>query len=80
VTEVWEEQRPHLPQAKHDRALLLGTADPPWQELVDFHLNRLGCRFCRANWTICRKRLRRLGGGAGQDPALDDRVLSEVVP
>jgi hypothetical protein len=28
---------------------VLGTLDPDWRAYVDFHLNTLGCHFCRAN-------------------------------
>ena len=49
VTEVWEEQRLTCPKRSTIGRHLLGTLEPPWQELVDFHVNRLGCRFCRAN-------------------------------
>ena len=28
---------------------LLGTLDEPWQKYIDFHLNVLGCAFCKAN-------------------------------
>jgi len=56
VTEVWEEQRLTCPKRSTIGRYLLGTLDPPWQELVDFHLNRLGCRFCRANLDDLQKK------------------------
>jgi hypothetical protein len=28
---------------------MLGTLEPDWHKYVEFHLNVLGCRFCRAN-------------------------------
>jgi hypothetical protein len=28
---------------------VLGTLDGKWHQYVDFHVNTLGCRFCRAN-------------------------------
>jgi hypothetical protein len=30
-------------------AFLLGTLDKDWHDYVDFHLNTLGCHYCRAN-------------------------------
>jgi hypothetical protein len=34
---------------------LLGTLERPWQSYVDFHLNQLGCQFCRANLEDLKK-------------------------
>jgi hypothetical protein len=28
---------------------LLGTLDDQWQQYVSFHIEKLGCRLCRAN-------------------------------
>jgi hypothetical protein len=28
---------------------LLGTLEENWTDYIDFHVNKLGCRFCRAN-------------------------------
>nr|HPZ98903.1 RNA polymerase subunit sigma [Phycisphaerae bacterium] len=30
-------------------AWMLGTLEPAWTDYVRFHVERLGCRFCRAN-------------------------------
>jgi RNA polymerase sigma factor (sigma-70 family) len=56
VTEVWEEQRLTCPKRSTIGRYVLGTLEPPWQDLVDFHLNRLGCRFCRANLDDLQKK------------------------
>ena len=49
LTEVWEEQRLTCPKRSTIGRHLLGTLDEPWRQYVAFHLDRLGCRFCRAN-------------------------------
>jgi RNA polymerase sigma factor (sigma-70 family) len=49
LTEVWERQRLTCPKRSTIGRYLLGTLDEPWQGYVGFHLDRLGCRFCRAN-------------------------------
>jgi RNA polymerase sigma factor (sigma-70 family) len=49
LTEVWEEQRFTCPKRSTIGRFLLGTLEEPWHGYVDFHVNRLGCKFCRAN-------------------------------
>ena len=49
LTQIWEEQRPSCPKRSTIGAYLLGTLDKPWHDYIDFHLQQLGCRFCRAN-------------------------------
>jgi hypothetical protein len=49
LTEVWEEQRFTCPKRSTIGRFLLGTLEGAWGEYVDFHLNKLGCRFCQAN-------------------------------
>lgn len=49
LTEVWEEQRLTCPKRSTIGRHLLGTLDEPWRQYVGSHLERLGCRFCRAN-------------------------------
>jgi RNA polymerase sigma factor (sigma-70 family) len=49
LTEIWEYHRPSCPKRSTIGAYLLRTLDNDWQKYVDFHLNILGCRFCRAN-------------------------------
>ena len=73
VTEVWEEQRLTCPKRSTIGRYLLGTLEPRWQELVDFHLNRLGCRFCRANLDDLQKKTR-------EDSAVvRDRILHSTI-
>lgn len=49
LTEVWEEQRFTCPKRSTIGRHLLGTLEDPWRQYVAFHLETLGCRFCRAN-------------------------------
>ena len=49
LTDLWEEYRFSCPKRNTIGAYLLGTLEPEWHRYVDFHLNVLGCRFCRAN-------------------------------
>ncbi|MCF7955259.1 MAG: sigma-70 family RNA polymerase sigma factor [Phycisphaerae bacterium] len=49
LTQVWDSARPSCPKRSTIGAYLLETLEKPWAEYVDFHLNKLGCHFCRAN-------------------------------
>jgi RNA polymerase sigma factor (sigma-70 family) len=49
LTEVWEEQRFTCPKRSTIGRFMLGTLEEPWAEYVEFHVNKLGCRFCHAN-------------------------------
>lgn len=49
ITEVWESQRPTCPKRSTIGRLMLGTLEGAWKQYVDFHVNKLGCKFCRAN-------------------------------
>lgn len=48
--ELWQEHRPSCLKRSTIGSYLLGTLDPDWHAYVEFHLERLGCRFCRANF------------------------------
>ncbi|OHB66039.1 MAG: hypothetical protein A2Y76_11140 [Planctomycetes bacterium RBG_13_60_9] len=49
LTDLWEYYRFSCPKRNTIGAYMLGTLEPDWHQYVDFHLNILGCRFCRAN-------------------------------
>ena len=49
LTEIWEDLRLSCPKRTTIGRFVLGTLAPPWQDYIDFHLNKLGCRFCRGN-------------------------------
>ncbi|MGD2094206.1 MAG: sigma-70 family RNA polymerase sigma factor [Phycisphaerales bacterium] len=49
LSDIWELQRFSCPKRSTIGAYLLGTVDDKWHKYIDFHINTLGCRFCRAN-------------------------------
>jgi RNA polymerase sigma factor (sigma-70 family) len=49
LTDIWEVGRFSCPKRSTIGAYVLGTLDNQWRQYVDFHVNTLGCRFCRAN-------------------------------
>jgi RNA polymerase sigma factor (sigma-70 family) len=49
LTRLWEQLRPSCPKRTTLGKFVLGTLDESWHSYVDFHLQRLGCRFCQAN-------------------------------
>lgn len=49
LTEIWQDQRLSCLKRSTIGAHVLGTLDQPWQDYVAFHLDRLGCEFCRSN-------------------------------
>jgi RNA polymerase sigma factor (sigma-70 family) len=49
LTEIWEEGRLSCPKRSTVGGFLLGTLDAAWKDYVRFHIEKLGCRFCRAN-------------------------------
>ncbi|MHC4638157.1 MAG: RNA polymerase sigma factor [Planctomycetota bacterium] len=57
LNEVWELQRLSCPKRSTIGAYLLKTLDKDWHCYVDFHLNKLGCHFCRANLEDLQSRI-----------------------
>lgn len=55
VVEIWQERRLSCPKRSTIGAYLLGTLDKPWHDYVEFHLEQLGCQFCRANLEDLRR-------------------------
>ena len=49
LTDLWEHHRFSCPKRNTIGAYMLGTLEPDWHKYVEFHLDVLGCRFCRAN-------------------------------
>lgn len=73
LTEIWEEERPSCPKRSTVGSYFLNTLDHPWQGYVDFHINRLGCAFCRANLEDFQKQNH-------QNPApLRNRILQSTL-
>jgi RNA polymerase sigma factor (sigma-70 family) len=55
LNDVWESYRPSCPKRTTLGGYLLETLSPDWHAYVDFHVNRLKCRFCNANLADLRK-------------------------
>ena len=49
LTKLWDAKRPSCPKRSTIGKYLLGTLDAEWHNYVEFHLSKLGCRFCQAN-------------------------------
>lgn len=49
LSRLWEEHRPSCPKRSTVGKWLMGTLEPDWAEYVEFHIEKLGCRFCQAN-------------------------------
>lgn len=75
LTRVWEEQRLSCPKRSTIGGLLLGTLDGDWLDYVEFHVSRLGCRFCQANL----EDLRRLSAERESAAPLKARILESTV-
>lgn len=73
LTEVWEDQRLTCPKRSTIGRHLLGTLEEPWKGYVDFHVNTLGCTFCRANVEDLQKQT------AEAPRQLYDRVLQSTI-
>ena len=73
LTEIWEDERLSCPKRNTIGGYILHTLDDAWQDYVEFHVNVLGCTFCRANLDDLRKQTQ-------HDPgALRHRVLQSTV-
>ena len=72
LTRAWEALRPTCPKRSTLGRYLLQTLEPPWREHVQFHVERLGCRFCQANLDDLRREPQ------DQKP-LRDRVFQSTV-
>ncbi len=74
LSEIWQEHRISCLKRSTVGAYLLGTLEPEWQDYVGFHLNRLGCEFCRANLEDLQQQTRDQG-----TRKLHDRILESTV-
>src|SRR2546430_11379966 len=55
VGEIWRRQRLSCPSRQQLGSYLLGALDGPQAEYIDFHLQKIGCRYCRANLDDLRR-------------------------
>ena len=59
-------------------AYLLGSLDPDWHAYVAFHLDTLGCRFCRANHDDLQQQTHAAANDAHVE-ALHERLLRSSI-
>ena len=74
LTRIWETLRLSCPKRSTIGAYHLGTLDKAWSDYVDFHLHKLGCRFCLANLADVRQQDQQ-----GASAALRDRIMQSTV-
>ncbi len=74
ITQLWEQLRPSCPKRSTIGAYLLKTLDAPWHDYVGFHLDRLGCRLCRANFDDLNRQT-----DEAQTAVLRDRIMQSTV-
>ncbi len=56
LTDIWQNSRLSCPKRSTVGAFLLNTLDKDWTDYVNFHLNTLGCHYCRANLEDLKQR------------------------
>lgn len=74
LSRIWQEERISCLKRSTIGAYLLETLDEDWREYVAFHLDRLGCSFCRANLADLQEQTR-----AQPAPAFRERILQSTV-
>mgnify|MGYP000021925189 CR=1 FL=1 len=74
IAQVWQVYRPSCPKRNTLGAFLLGTLEKDWQDYVAFHLNTLGCHFCRANFEDLQEQNRQKGADK-----LHHRIMESTV-
>ncbi len=74
IASIWQEQRLSCPKRSTLGAFLLGTLEPAWSDYISFHLDQLGCRFCRANLEDLRLQTASESGGQ-----LRERIMESTV-
>jgi RNA polymerase sigma factor (sigma-70 family) len=74
LTDLWENYRFSCPKRNTIGAYMLGTLEADWHQYVEFHLNTLGCRFCRANLDDLQNQSR-----ATQQEAFQARIMESTI-
>jgi RNA polymerase sigma factor (sigma-70 family) len=74
LTEVWESQRLSCPKRSTIGAYVLETLDTDWRDYVRFHLDTLGCQFCRANLDDIRTQTQ-----ADESKRIQERIMESTV-
>lgn len=55
VGETWRRHRLSCPTREQLGSYLLGALDQQHSEYIDFHLSKIGCRYCQANLDDLRR-------------------------
>jgi hypothetical protein len=55
VGEIWRRQRLSCPTREQLGSYLLGALDTGHAEYIDFHVGKIGCRYCQANLEDLRR-------------------------
>ncbi len=74
LTDLWEYYRFSCPKRNTIGAYMLGTLERDWHQYVEFHLNTLGCRFCRANLDDLQSQSRET-----QQEAFQARIMESTI-
>ncbi len=74
LTELWRLKRLSCPKRSTVGAYLLGTLEKDWHDYVDFHLNTVGCHFCRANLEDLRRQT-----AESRPDTFYDRIMESTV-
>jgi RNA polymerase sigma factor (sigma-70 family) len=74
LTDLWEYYRFSCPKRNTIGAYMLGTLERDWHQYVEFHLNTLGCRFCRANLDDLQNQSRET-----QQEAFQARIMESTI-
>ena len=71
---VWQAGRLSCPKRSTIGAYLLESLEPAWADYVQFHIERLGCHFCRANLGDLREQTEH-----AERQALVERVMKSTI-
>lgn len=74
LNDVWQQQRLSCPKRSTIGAYLLETLDENWHSYVDFHLQELGCHYCRANLQDLKRQTEE-----NKTPDLHIRIMESTV-
>ncbi|MDB4614195.1 sigma-70 family RNA polymerase sigma factor [bacterium] len=74
LTAAWEQQRPSCPKRSTIGKLLLGTLDEAWTDYIEFHVTKLGCRFCTANLDDLESQT-----NSAKDDAFSHRIIESTI-
>lgn len=49
ISEIWQRGRLSCPSREQLTGFLRGSLDANWMDYIDFHVRKVGCRYCLAN-------------------------------